>query len=80
VNGQVLYPFSDSVNTDETSFISDGLLEIHTTGRTGYSVLFVNAFRRTTSPPVSIASITKNPVRQRRFGLDRMFLRLLARS
>jgi len=55
-------------------FISDGLLDIHASGRTECSVLFVNAFRRATSPPISIASITKNPVRQRRFGLYRMFL------
>jgi len=37
----------------------DGHLIIHPTGRTGSSVLFVNAFRRATSPPVSIAAITK---------------------
>jgi len=47
----------------------DGPLDIHPAGRTGYSVLFVNAFRRATSPPVSIASITKNPVRQGRLDL-----------
>jgi hypothetical protein len=55
----------------------DGPLVIHPAGRTGYSVLFVNAFRRATSPPVSIASITKNPVRQRRLGLDRMFPKVI---
>jgi len=42
-------------------------------GRTGYSVLFVNAFRRVTCPPISIASITKNPVRQGRQGVVRCF-------
>ena len=39
-------------------FIPVDRLVIYPTGRTGYSVLFVNAFRRATSPPVSIASIT----------------------
>jgi len=37
-------------------------------------VLFVNAFRRATSPPVSIALITNNPVGQGRLGLVRCFV------
>jgi len=61
----VLYKFSDKGN---------GLLEIHPAGRTGYSVLFVNAFRRATSPPVSIASITKILNARGVFGLNRMSL------
>ena len=36
-------------------------------------MLFVNGFRRTTSAPVTIASITNNPERQGRFGLVRYF-------
>jgi len=38
-------------------------------------VLFVNGFRRATSPPETIASITNNPVRQGRLGLVRCFLK-----
>jgi hypothetical protein len=36
-------------------------------------VLFVNAFRQATSPPVSIASITKILNARGVFGLNRMF-------
>jgi hypothetical protein len=36
-------------------------------------VPFVNGFRRATSPPVTIASFTNNPVRQGRLGLVRCF-------
>ena len=36
-------------------------------------MLFVNGFRRATSPPVTIASITNNPVCQGRLGLVRCF-------
>jgi len=36
-------------------------------------MLFVNAFCRADSPPVSIASITKNPVVQGCLGLVRYF-------
>jgi len=39
-------------------------------------VLFVNGFRRATSPPVTIASITNNPVRQGRLGLVSCFLNI----
>ncbi len=35
-------------------FISDDLLVVHPTGPTGYSVIFVNDFRRATSPPVIV--------------------------
>jgi len=43
-------------------------------------VLFVNGFRRATSPPVTIASITNNPVRQGRLGLVRCFLRTITNN
>jgi len=55
-------------------FISVGRLEIHPAGRTGLFVLFVNGLRRATSPPVTIASITNNPVHQGRLGLVRCFV------
>jgi len=60
----VLYKRSDKGNKDETSFHLNWPLRFllkrkHPAGRTGYSVLFVNAFRRATSPPISIASIMK---------------------
>jgi len=40
-------------------------------------VLFVNGFRRATSPPVTIALITNNPLCQRRLGLFRCLPNML---
>jgi len=40
-------------------------------------VLFVNGFRRATSPPVTIALITNNPLCQRRLGLFRFLPNML---
>ena len=73
MNGESFTSFLTKQIQMKQDFITDDLLDIHPAGRTGYSVLFVNAFRRATSLPVSIASITKNPVRQGRLGLVRCF-------